>query len=47
MGMLKREVNDLNMLTLVVTTSLRTYHATSRVFAGLQRIKIAWAGAVV
>lgn len=37
---LAREVNDRNLLTLVVTTSPRAYHATSRVFAGLQRIKI-------
>ena len=37
---LAREVNDRNLFTLVVTTSPRAYHATSRVFAGLHRIKI-------
>lgn len=37
---LAREVNERNLLTLVVTTSPRAYHATSRVFAGLKKIKI-------
>ncbi|WP_093220679.1 MULTISPECIES: Qat anti-phage system TatD family nuclease QatD [unclassified Variovorax] len=37
---LAREVNIRNEFTLVVTTSPRAYHATSRVFAGLQNIKV-------
>lgn len=37
---LAREVNDRNLLTLVVTTSPRAYYATSRVFSGLQKIKV-------
>jgi TatD DNase family protein len=37
---LAREVNKRNLFTLVVTTSPRAYHATSRVFAGLEKIKI-------
>lgn len=37
---LAREVNEKNEFTLVVTTSPRAYHATSRVFAGLGNIKI-------
>lgn len=38
---LAREVNERNKFTLVVTTSPRAYHATSRVFAGLGNIKVA------
>jgi TatD DNase family protein len=38
---LAREVNERNEFTLVVTTSPRAYHATSRVFAGLRNIKVA------
>lgn len=38
---LAREVNRRNEFTLVVTTSPRAYHATSRVFAGLPNIKVA------
>jgi len=37
---LAREVNDRNEFTLVVTTSPRAYAATSRVFSGLQNIKV-------
>jgi TatD DNase family protein len=37
---LAREVNRRNEFTLVVTTSPRAYQATSRVFAGLQNIKV-------
>ncbi|WP_194727271.1 Qat anti-phage system TatD family nuclease QatD [Noviherbaspirillum malthae] len=38
---LAREVNERNKFTLVVTTSPRAYHATSRVFTGLRNIKVA------
>ena len=37
---LAREANERNLFTLVVTTSPRAYHATSRVFAGLQNITV-------
>lgn len=37
---LAREVNRRNEFTLVVTTSPRAYHATSRVFSGLRNIKV-------
>lgn len=37
---LAREVNERNEFTLVVTTSPRAYTATSRVFSGLQNIKV-------
>ena len=38
---LAREVNRRNDFTLVVTTSPRAYHATSRVFSGLKNIHVA------
>ena len=38
--MLARETNSRNKFTLAVTTSPRAYAATSRVFAGLQNIKV-------
>lgn len=38
--MLAREVNRRNQFTLVVTTSPRAYKATSRVFHGLDNIKV-------
>lgn len=37
---LAREVNRRNEFTLVVTTSPRAFHATSRVFCGLQNIRV-------
>ena len=37
---LARETNTRNKFTLVVTTSPRAYVATSRVFAGLENIKV-------
>ena len=37
---LAREVNERNKFTLVVTTSPRAYHATSRVFSGLVNIHV-------
>lgn len=37
---LARETNTRNKFTLVVTTSPRAYRATSRVFAGLENIKV-------
>ncbi len=37
---LARETNSRNKFTLVVTTSPRAYAATSRVFAGLENIKV-------
>jgi TatD DNase family protein len=37
---LAREVNQKNEFTLVVTTSPRAYYATSRVFVGLDNIKV-------
>lgn len=37
---LARETNERNDFTLVVTTSPRAYTATSRVFSGLQNIKV-------
>lgn len=37
---LAREVNERNAFTFAVTTSPRAYYATSRVFSGLQNIKV-------
>lgn len=37
---LARQVNERNEFTLVVTTSPRAYYATSRVFSGLNSIKV-------